>query len=708
MAYVWACGFECLDNPAYFNNGVEGKLSGTTPPTYDSSIKRSGAYSIKIAPGTTSGYWVGGPHGDYYSFYLRVTSLPASGQGYLLGYSSGYALRLNSSGTIGVYNSGSLVGTSTTALTDSAKWYKIDYRYANGTSVPVLRIDNTTQVTASPSGWAFQPYFGAYTGGVAYTAYVDDLVGCSSDFTSDDYKVILLLPISDNSRTDWTAGAGGTSNLYEAINNTPPAGLASASETNTSNIECASKTTNSYAVNLTTYTDGGIGASDTIKFVLGLLSHGEDISTGTKNVTISVSNPTISGVGIVLGGDAGAHGPYADVLTKWATSDNDLSASDPSVTKGSSPVITLTKTDGTTRVACFDFVGLVVVYVAVSGETKYQSCDGTVALTATLAFKPNKALAGSTAATGALTKSVAKPGLAGAVALAGALAKKLPRSYAGAVAPTGILTAALLKLLSVAGAVAPTGALVKKVAKALAGAVSPTATFSRLVTAYRAFEGVVGPTATLAAIRTALVAIAGAVAPTGALAKTLPRAFSGAVALTGALGKQAKKGFDGTVALAGALTKSVAKGFSGAVTLTGALVAAKGALISLAGAVAPVGTLVKQFPRAFSGTVALTGALAKQLPRAFAGAVAATGVLDIAKALGLSVAGVVGPSGSLTKQVRITLAGSVTISGELVKKVAKILEGIVIAVGEGNYEKTASYLAVWGVRQPFVIGGGHV
>lgn len=273
-------------------------------------------------------------------------------------------IRLNATGTLAYYNNTTLIGTSTTALTDTNKWYLVEYRDGVSGTVDLLKIDDAVQITGDVGASVSVPQRMGPAGDTVadtYTVHYDDWAVDDAAFPGAG-RVVLLLPISDNTRTNWTAGAGGTTNLFDAINNLPPAGLASASETDTSNIESASSTgTATYIANMTSYATAGISASDTIKSVNAFCAHGEDIATGTKTGSIELTgNPVVAAQTFNFGNDGGAHGAY---LGLWSRT-NKLSVA-PSVTVGTSPTLKLVKTDTTTRVGCVCFAGIYVDYTEV-------------------------------------------------------------------------------------------------------------------------------------------------------------------------------------------------------------------------------------------------------------------------------------------------------------------------------------------------------
>jgi hypothetical protein len=214
---------------------------------------------------------------------------------------------------------------------------------------------------------------------------VNDNNGSSQNSWPGEGNVVLLLPISDNQVGEWRGGAGGSSNLWEAINNIPPVGTAT--ETDTSQIESdatdstADGPTETYKANMATYTSAGIGAGDTIKVLYPVLCHGEDSATGTKNGSLQIlSNPTASAATTFLyGRDQGALGTWP---TGWhwitPSSDTEPPIYAPSVTLGTSPVLEIASTSATNAQGAVCFAGVYVDYAPVGAVA------GTVAGAATV------------------------------------------------------------------------------------------------------------------------------------------------------------------------------------------------------------------------------------------------------------------------------------------------------------------------------------
>lgn len=312
----------------------------------------SGASGFFTLSGTTDGWWHLG---------LYIATMP-SVQRRITGLSGGTSvnLRLNSDGTIGYYLGGTLIGTSSTALTTN-QWYWIGWIQSSVTSSPVLQINGTTEVSGTTTGFTSSNQIGCNgTEASAIDIYLDDFIIDNATFLAPS-KVDTAYPISDNTVTGVTAGAGGTTNLWDAVNNVPAAGVASASETNTTNIEFPASTTCNYLANLETYSDLGINQGDTVLAVRSFVRHGEDVATGTKNIQDvgALTNPTVSGVSTTAGGDAGAHGADTDAGL-WSIVQGTLTTT-PSVTLGTSPTIRTSRVSQS-RVACIDLMCMTVAW----------------------------------------------------------------------------------------------------------------------------------------------------------------------------------------------------------------------------------------------------------------------------------------------------------------------------------------------------------
>lgn len=336
-------------------------LTGTA--SNSATQARTGVRSIRCNPASAAtGFADFTTTGGFFHFGLYVVTRP-SVQRALLGVNNASGTEtivfLDSAGSLTVKEDTTVIGTS--AVLSTATWYWIGVRQTSGTSVPFLQVNGVDSVTGTATGQGtFSVVSVGFFGTEASAAeiYIDDIIVDGAAFISNG-KVDIALPISDNTRTAVTTGNGGTTNLWDAINNTPPTGVVSASETATTNIEYPASLTEDYIANLETYTTLGVASGDTVLAVQSIVQHGEDIVTGTKNFQNmgALTNPTVAGASVVAGADAGAHGATP---TNWTTTFGTLTTS-PSVTLGTSPTIRTSRTSES-RVACIDFMGMLVAW----------------------------------------------------------------------------------------------------------------------------------------------------------------------------------------------------------------------------------------------------------------------------------------------------------------------------------------------------------
>lgn len=235
-------------------------------------------------------------------------------------------LRINPDGTIAFYINTTLQGTSATALTLNT-WHQIEwddksFSTANG---DILRIDRIVQLT----GFSFLGTPLVRTTKVGATDTVADTFTCYyDDYTlmsqwSSHNVVQMLLPTSDVSRTGWTGGGGGTTNLYDALNNVPPAGVAPGSETNTSSIKYGIDDADALTVQFPSYASLGIPSQFAITGIMAATAAGpHGVNAGSIWLSIE-ANPAFGlgsstfrnrdTGGIPINGNA-PHGAYP---TNW-------------------------------------------------------------------------------------------------------------------------------------------------------------------------------------------------------------------------------------------------------------------------------------------------------------------------------------------------------------------------------------------------------
>jgi len=354
-----------------------GSPASGTGVSLESSIVRTGNGSLKVdAVSSQAGAWsvrVVSPN-DWFRIYVRVTSRPALLARVIIGSTGNFAfnLILNPNGALGYRQGLTTLGTSSTVLTDTTKWYRVEYRMTNGTSIVVLRIDGVDQVTASPSNLVGGSTLGPNEGlpiADTYTVYFDDYAEDNTGFPGEG-KCILLIPISDNARdTLWKGGVGGTTNLWNAVNNTPPIGTDT--ETDLTQIEHAGGaggTTDRYDANMTTYSTAGITANDAINCVKPFIWHGEDIAPGDKLLKFNVlSNPATAETSNfnVANASSGALGTWPTGW--WVTPGPPATPTfSPAIDVSVSPVMRVVRPETASRVASVCFMGIYVDYTPAS------------------------------------------------------------------------------------------------------------------------------------------------------------------------------------------------------------------------------------------------------------------------------------------------------------------------------------------------------
>ncbi len=245
---------------------------------------------------------------------------------------------------------------------------------SGGNDTTVIRLDGVTLHTESATNFTdvttFDPYFGWFGGpGVSKILYIDDIAinddqGASQTTWPGDGNIVCLVPTADSVRDAlWTGGAGGTSNLFAAVDNKPPVGTAT--ETDTTQIEhagSAAGTTDDYEATMQTYTVGGVPAGATITLVQAVAAHGEDVTTGAKVLSIEVlSNPVIASAGNFTVGDA-SPALLATYPSEWGLRADTVSYA-PSPTLGTAPVMRVRRPETAARVASVCFMGMQVEYV---------------------------------------------------------------------------------------------------------------------------------------------------------------------------------------------------------------------------------------------------------------------------------------------------------------------------------------------------------
>ena len=333
---------------------------------YSSTQHRTGGWSMRCNASSGAAANFGDIVGlnvtaHWIHFGLFVVTRPSVSRGIWGQTGSGYGLDLNSTGTLSVHDGATIIGTS--AVLSLNTWYWIGVRpQMTGTSVVWLQIDGVDSITATRTvvGSASSSFGINGSEASAAEVYIDDFIADDAGFLQPS-NVDFALPISDNTVTGVTDNNGVTTNIWQCVSNVPPAGVASANEAANpkKGMHFTASVTDNYIANLETYTTLGIVSGDTVLAVRGVVRHGEDIATGTKNLqnVAALTNPTVAGSSVTAGGDAGAHGVEAGL---WASTLGTVSTS-PSVTLGTSPTIQTSRISES-RLACVDFMGMVVAW----------------------------------------------------------------------------------------------------------------------------------------------------------------------------------------------------------------------------------------------------------------------------------------------------------------------------------------------------------
>lgn len=386
MARLVTSGFE-LGSLA-----VEGLvLAQGTNSAIVSTTKRTGTYSLKIPSATSVGESVQFPYtATANTIFVRVAvnveTLPSVGNVrhlFMVGGATAQACicRVNSSGQIGLWywNGSSFIQVAwTTGTITTGQWYVIEMKVKMDATAGFRELKALGETLGGSVTWPSTENTMNLTLGShnvqagAITAYYDDVAvnddqGSNQNGYPGDGRALLLHPASDNADGSWRLGGGTTGgDLSAPLRTLPPPGVASANETDSTNIESAANSaTDNYDSNLQSYTTGGIVSGDTINLVQALVRHGEDIATSTKAGAVKiVSNPAQTGEdSFTFGNDQGAHGldDPDNGVGLWVTTLGTIQYA-PSVTLGTAPVLRVGKRTATTRVVCVDALGLYVDY----------------------------------------------------------------------------------------------------------------------------------------------------------------------------------------------------------------------------------------------------------------------------------------------------------------------------------------------------------
>lgn len=382
MARLITWGFEWGNPDADCSLNVAGQAASTL-------AARTGTYGMRWSSAATlvSALLLGATSRTYYlRVYVRFSANPSVKSDIIgvintAGAASGtIRVALNTDGTVQLeVPDETLIGSASAALTANT-WYRIELMVRANTGAnddhAELRIDGTTIAstttanwgTTAPNRWSFGN--SAQNPGVNIDfddGALNDDQGSLQNSWPGEGNVLLLIPTADAQVGSWTGGAGGTTNLFAAIDNKPPTGTAS--ETDSTQIEngdtSPDNSTDEYRITMQSYSTSGVPGGSTVNVAQTVTVHGEDVSTGTKTGSVLLaSNPTQSAADtFTFGDDVGALGTFPATWKVKNGAGQDASG----VTLGTAPVVHLRKTDTGNRVASACAVGIYADYTVPSG-----------------------------------------------------------------------------------------------------------------------------------------------------------------------------------------------------------------------------------------------------------------------------------------------------------------------------------------------------
>lgn len=354
---------------------LEGGLTGAGA-TISTTNVRSGNYCFKCAPASGvaaySGSATASSRGRWYKTNLQVVTGPTVSRviaGSNPTSSWVLSIKIRSDKKLDLYVGGSVVGTSTTALTDDTKKYRIEYNAPIGDGDILVKIDGVTEITHAHGGG--NNLFPAECVGCTDTAasacemYFDDYVVDDAGWIGDTKDIILPAQTDSAVGTDWQKPGGGTTDLATSVNNTPPVGIANSTSSADAEKQIRNAGNNSanYVANLQIY-DEVIAAADTINAVQAIAVVAAPVSQGAKTGGLAVDNPTqtIQTFTASVAGQFWSGTAQGTYPTGWKVQRNAI-IDNPSITRNVSPQLTIDITGGTaSRIASVCFMGLYVDY----------------------------------------------------------------------------------------------------------------------------------------------------------------------------------------------------------------------------------------------------------------------------------------------------------------------------------------------------------
>lgn len=386
-SYSYMCGFELGPDPtasATGNGGVElvnGGASSFGTFAVQTAIAHIDGYAFHAQtavghPGHSTGTLevfaiTGFEPANFNSvrFYLYINNAYPSGTTAIYGNNAaaGPVIELNADGSLTVLN-GSLVLVATSSLKLSLNtWHKISFICDSVNGTISIDVDGVIWIpTTTVSGGVGIGTNATIGGGVLsitstiFDLYFDDVLvdGGTGPVNIPGGHQTILKPVADGARGSWTAGGGGTTNLFLAINHIPST-AAVFPGTNTSQINDTTTTVpDSYTTICETYASRGITK---VQATMGVCSDAVDSLAVAVNGSIQgTSNPSQPSASTFnFGNNVSLEGAWA---SGWITNYNLPPTTNPSINLALGPQVQGTKTTSSAIPAEFAFLGVYVDY----------------------------------------------------------------------------------------------------------------------------------------------------------------------------------------------------------------------------------------------------------------------------------------------------------------------------------------------------------
>lgn len=386
MARLVTCGFEAQ----HFTGEGQG-INATKPvnAVLDTTFARSGLCALKCDPidpaqwGSGSGLSV--LNRNYFArVYFYFQSFPTN-DCYMLAYQQGASpfARMASvrfiaaSGSLQLAVAGTNLRGSPVAIS-TGQWYMVELRMiaqSAAADTAEWRLNGTVQATTTEEFTTVAPdvlNVGTDNSTGSPVIWIDDVAlnddnGASPQISYPGQgKIVLLRPVADTSRVGWVGGAGGTTNLWDAVNNRPPIGKTAAASADTDQIEDATNNaTDTYVAACEAYNvavasgGGGMAAADTVTLTQAVGVGGSGTTTSRTLAIRSESNP---GPDASEGTAATPATVFGTFPTGWVTVRGTHNYA-PSVTAGTRPGVRVRKGTASTTAMAYCAMGLYVEYV---------------------------------------------------------------------------------------------------------------------------------------------------------------------------------------------------------------------------------------------------------------------------------------------------------------------------------------------------------